>query len=116
MSQESKNKEEDNTPSISVSQETNECADTYNAGLLIVTLRRTMRYATGTGKFYPRLLRVPDFDVELISSPSNDSDNIGLSFGCGTIKDFNVHIKAKSGELAAGDYVFKYIAMDSAGD
>ena len=113
VSQESKDSENSDSPSISVTQETTERTDIHNTGLLVVTLNHSMRYATGTGKFYPRFSRVPDFDVELISSPSGDGENIGLSFGCGTVKNFNVHIKAKEGQLEAGDYVFKYVAKES---
>jgi len=111
VSLESKALSDDSTPSITVSQETSERTNTYNAGLLVVTLNKAMRYATGTGKFSPRLLHVPEFDVELISSP-DDQNNINLSFGCGTVKNFNIHLKAKFGTLPAGDYVLKYVAMD----
>lgn len=114
VSQEAKIYEED-IPSISVSQRTNDRTETYNSGMLVVTLNRDMRYATGTGKFYPRLLHIPEFDVELISSP-DDKENICLSFGCGTVKNFNVHMKAKKGTLPAGDYIFKYVAMDDANE
>ena len=116
VSQESKDTDNNDSPSISVSQETTERTDVHNTGLLVVTLNRSMRYATGTGKFVPRFSRVPDFDVELINSPSGDIEDIGLSFGCGTVKNFNVHMKAKDGQLEAGDYVFKYVAKESETD
>lgn len=114
VSQESKFTDEDETPSISVSQETTERTDESNSGLLVVTLNRSMRYATGTGKFYPRLTQLPKFDVELVSSPYENNDNVGLSFGCGTVHNFNIHIRAKKGQLDAGDYIFKYIATEPA--
>lgn len=111
VSLESKISVEDSLPSISVSQETNECTDKYNTGFLIVTLNKSMRYATGTGKFNPYFSHIPEFVVELVGCPDNE-ENIKLSFGCGTVKNFNVHLKAKNGVLPAGDYVFKYVATD----
>lgn len=112
VSLESKRIEEDERPSISVTQETTERTDEFNSGLLVVTLNKDMRYATGTGKFNPTFSHIPIFDVELISSPYENNENIGLSFGCGTVKHFNVHIKAKRGQLTSGDYVFKYVAKE----
>jgi hypothetical protein len=70
-----------------------------------------MRYATGTGKFNPRFAVVPDFSVEFIDSPYPDTEMVGLSYGCGTTKDFNVHLRGKRGsQLEAGDYIFQYTA------
>jgi hypothetical protein len=69
-----------------------------------------MRYATGTGKFLPRFSSVPEFNIKLIDSPCENKDMIRLSFGCGTTRDFNVHLKSKDGHLDAGDYVFEYTA------
>lgn len=96
---------------IKVSQKI-EYADTNeNIGVITVSLTRDMRYATGSGKFSPRLSSVPDLAVNLVSIPEEANENIGISFGCGTNRDFNVHLKAKQGEkLSAGEYVFKYMA------
>ena len=96
---------------IKVSQKI-EYADTNeNAGVITVSLTRDMRYATGSGKFLPRLSSVPDLTVNLVSIPEEANEDIGISFGCGTNRDFNVHLKAKQGEkLNAGEYVFKYMA------
>tara|TARA_R110002167_G_C12700402_1_gene653409 strand:+ start:76 stop:1284 length:1209 start_codon:yes stop_codon:yes gene_type:complete len=110
VSLESKLADDSRQPSITVIQDSAEASKDLNCGLLIVTLNNDMRYATGTGKFYPYFSSVPDFDVDLISSPSDDNENIAISFGCGTVKNFNVHLKAKDGELAAGDYIFQYVA------
>lgn len=98
-------------PSISVAQEAYQASQDMNFGILVVTLNKAMRYATGTGKFLPNLLRVPDFSVDLLEMPGHDFEDVGISFGCGTTKNFNVHLKAKHGELAPGDYVFQYTAI-----
>lgn len=100
------------TPSISVSQETLEGDLDMQSGLLIVTLNHDMRYATGTGKFSPKFNHIPDFQVNLVNSPNEDTSNIGISFGCGTTINFNVHLKARTGVLVEGDYIFKYEAVD----
>lgn len=101
------------TPSIRVSQEVSYCDEYENTGIIIVTLERPMRYATGSGKFKPLFADIPDFEVELVSGPENSNEEIqiDISYGCGTNKDFNVHLKARGGELAAGDYVFQYRAF-----
>jgi len=112
VSFESKSIENDDFPSITVRQETNKVYDGENSGLFIVTLNKSMRYATGTGKFLPRFARVPDFDIKLVSCPDEDYENIGISFGCGTVSNFNVHLKAKQRPLPPGDYVFTYSAVD----
>ena len=98
--------------SISVSQETIETSADKRSGLLIVTLNKSMHYATGTGKFTPRFKSIPTFKVELVSSPYEDQSIVAISFGCGTVKNFNVHLRAKRGALEAGDYVFKYEAVE----
>jgi len=102
----------DTPPSIQVSQETNVCNKNENTGIIIVTLAHNMRYATGSGKFIPKLISVPDFEVEFIECPESCSkEQVHISYGCGTTKDFNVHLKAKKSELPAGDYVFNYRAI-----
>ncbi|MBD1216847.1 MAG: DUF4935 domain-containing protein [Aphanizomenon flos-aquae Clear-A1] len=98
--------------SISVSQETIETPLNRRSGLLIVTLNKSMHYATGTGKFTPRFKSIPTLTVDLVSAPYEDKSTVNIRSGCGTVKDFNVHLKAISGELEAGDYVFKYEAVE----
>ena len=98
--------------SISVSQETIETPLNKRSGLLIVTLNKSMHYATGTGKFTPRFKSIPILTVELVNAPYEDKSTVNIRSGCGTVKDFNVHLKAISGELEAGDYVFKYEAVE----
>ena len=74
-----------------------------------------MHYATGTGKFIPKFKSIPRLTVELVSSPSyEDPSVVVFSSGCGTVKDFNVHLRAKDKdkELEAGDYVFNYKAIE----
>lgn len=97
-------------PSINVHQESIDFSDGQLSGLLIVNLDTPMNYATGTGKFYPTFSSIPKFEVELIGSPYDDIAMVGLSFGCGTTRDFNVHLKGIKGPLEAGDYVFRYKA------
>jgi predicted nucleic acid-binding protein len=98
--------------SISVSQETIETPLNRRSGLLIVTLNKSMHYATGTGKFTPKFKSIPTLTVDLVSAPYEDKSTVNIRSGCGTVKDFNVHLKAISGELEAGDYVFKYEAVE----
>jgi predicted nucleic acid-binding protein len=99
------------SPSINSSQEVSICNESENVGFIVVTLEHPMKYASGSGKFRPFLTDVPDFSVDFIEGPESSNEEIHISYGCGTNKDFNVHLKAKTGELAAGDYVFQYQAM-----
>lgn len=116
VSQESKTTEHYENSPISVIQEITERTEVLESGRLVVNLNRNMRYATGTGKFNPWFSQIPSFEVELVSTPCEDTENVGLSYGCGTVKNFNVHIKAKNGLLDSGDYVFKYTAKISETD
>jgi len=100
----------DDNPSIVVSQAVIEADKNQQTGFLIVTLNKSMKYATGTGRFLQRFSDVPKLEVELQSSPYDDPSNVGISFGCGTIKNFNIHIRAKESILKAGEYVFKFKA------
>ncbi len=111
VSLDAKEKSLEDSPSIEVSQEKITTSDDLQEGLLIVTLKRPMRYATGTGKFHPRFSSIPDFDVIFLDSPYTDTSAVGLSYGCGTTINFNVHLRDRHGKpLEAGDYIFKYIA------
>ncbi|BAZ83462.1 PIN domain-containing protein [Sphaerospermopsis kisseleviana CS-549] len=98
--------------SISVSQETIKTTSNKRSGLLIVNLNKNIHYATGTGKFTPIFRSIPSLTVELINCPYEDKSIVKFSYGCGTVKNFNVHLKATHGELEAGDYVFKYEAVE----
>lgn len=112
VSSESKQSYSNHGTSIEISQEIFKTTDGYQEGMLVVSLNRPMRYATGTGKFNPKFSVIPDFKVEFADSPYPDTEMVGLSYGCGTIKDFNVHLRAKSGsQLEAGDYLFHYTAQ-----
>ena len=84
--------------------------DEWQGGYLSVYLNKPMKYATGTGKFQPRFSAIPKFEVELVDSPYEDKNMVSLSFGCGTTRDFNVHLKAGKGLLEAGSYIFQYKA------
>ena len=99
------------TPSIKVSQEVSVCNENENTGIIIVRLEHDMRYATGSGKFTPRLCDVPDFTVEFIDGPVDLDEDVNISFGCGTDSDFNVHMKGKHKALPEGDYIFQYQAF-----
>lgn len=98
-------------PSIKVSQEVNTSNENINAGLIIIRLLLDMSYATGSGKFRPELNCIPELDVDFIAGPEGAEDNMRISYGCGTTKDFNVHMKASIGKLPAGDYIFQYTAI-----
>lgn len=97
-------------PLIQTSQNVIESNNNKNIGHLYVQLNSQMPYATGTGKFNPKLDNIPSLEVNLISTPNNDSSNIHLSYGCGVTKNFNVHMKSKTDYLEAGEYVFEYTA------
>jgi len=79
-------------------------------GQVIITLNKPMKYATGTGKFSPRFTAVPDFSVELLDTPYENTDEVKFSQGVGTPADFNIHLNGKGGFLKAGDYTFRYNA------
>lgn len=100
----------DDEPSIVVSQAIVEAGENQQSGFLILTLNRGMSYATGTGRFVQRFSDVPKLEVELNDSPYDDSANVGVSFGCGTTKNFNIHIRGKREMLKAGEYIFKFKA------
>ena len=81
-------------------------------GELTITINRELKYATGTGKFNPRLSDVPDLIIEPLSCPENISfDMVKISHGCGTNRDFNIHLRAKNGRLSCGTYTFRYSAI-----
>lgn len=97
--------------SISIEQTPETEEHTKNEGYFTINLSKNMRYATGSGKFIPELIFVPDFHASIISSPEGmEKNNMKISFGCGTTKDFHIHIKGLNSELIAGDYVFHYEA------
>ena len=96
---------------LTVSQ-SNEVSSEYESQeTLKVTLSDDMKYATGTGRFNPKLNGIPDdLSIELIQYPSDGDEDFKYSYGCGTNTNFHVHLKAKNGVLLAGDYVFSYQA------
>jgi len=101
-------------PSIDVYQDPFDSpVNEWQGGLLFVHLNRPMRYATGTGKFNPKFSTIPEFNVKLLDSPYDNNNMVALSFGCGTTRDFNVHLRAKDTFLEAGTYVFEYTASES---
>lgn len=97
-------------PAISVAQEIHEVNEDNQSGLITITLNKSIRYATGTGKFTPYFQDVPDIKIELVDSPYFSEDEFKLSYGCGTVKDFNVHLRGYRENLEQGAYVFKYTA------
>ncbi|CAH6985842.1 PIN_8 domain-containing protein [Vibrio chagasii] len=102
---------EESTPTIKVSQHSEVSNEYENQGTLKVTLSDDMKYATGTGRFKPRLKDKPDdLSIELVQYPSDGDEDFKYSYGCGTNNNFNVHLKAKGGVLLAGEYVFSYKA------
>ncbi|MBP0601316.1 hypothetical protein J8I01_02105 [Aeromonas sanarellii] len=97
-------------PAISVTQEIQHVDDQVQSGLFTVTLNKNMKFATGTGKFKPFFEDVPDLEVELVDSPYSSEDPFKLSYGCGTVKNFNVHLRGYGENLEQGDYIFRYKA------
>ncbi|OAM51509.1 hypothetical protein A7981_08440 [Methylovorus sp. MM2] len=96
---------------IEVSQEVLDSEKDEQTGFLNVHLTGPMKYATGTGKFLPAFASIPKFSIDLINSPYSDNSVIGVSSGCGTPMNFNVHMKSKHGLLEEGDYLFMYTAV-----
>ena len=103
------NIKEDSSP-IGVSQSTTKSEEGVQEGQIVVTLNKPMKYATGTGKFTPRFSGVPEFEVNLISSPYAKTEDVKFSHGVGKPTDFNLHLNGKGENLKAGDYVFQYKA------
>jgi len=101
---------EDTSP-IEVSQNTIKSEEAEQEGQVIVTLNKPMKYATGTGKFVPRFVGVPEFEVELVGSPYEKIEQVKYSHGVGKPTDFNLHLNGNGELLKAGDYVFKYKAQ-----
>ena len=96
---------------ISTSQETTSVGKYRQTGLLIITINKHIKYATGTGKLTPIFENAPNLEVELVESPYDDSSFVGISSGCGTVTDFNIHMRARKDLLKIGDYVFSYSAF-----
>ena len=97
-------------PSIEVNQDTIDSDDQMQAGLLFVTLNKPMRYATGTGRFRPEFENVPHLEIDIVETPNQDDEAVGISYGCGTTNNFNVHLNGKGKLLESGEYVFRYEA------
>lgn len=100
---------EESSP-IEVSQDRTTSEANLQEGQIIVTLKKPMKYATGTGKFIPRFAGVPTFEVNLVSSPYSKIEDVSFSHGVGKPTDFNIHLNGKGEMLKAGDYVFSYKA------
>ncbi len=98
------------TSPIEVSQNRTTSDANLQEGQIIVTLKKPMKYATGTGKFIPRFAGVPTFEVQLVSSPYSKIEDVSFSHGVGKPTDFNIHLNGKGEALKAGDYVFSYKA------
>ncbi|WP_318436113.1 PIN-like domain-containing protein [Photobacterium leiognathi] len=96
---------------ISVQQDVHLSGGNENHGKITVNLSHDMSYATGSGQFSPVLIDVPAmFEVDLVEYPSDGDNEFTYSSGCGTNRDFNVHLKARKGLLLSGNYVFSYRA------
>jgi hypothetical protein len=100
---------EESSP-IEVSQNRTTSEADLQEGQIIVTLKKPMKYATGTGKFIPRFAGVPTFEVNLVSSPYSKIEEVSFSHGVGKPTDFNIHLNGKGETLKSGDYVFNYKA------
>lgn len=99
------------TPSIITSQTPILQGPFKHEGIITITLQRNMKYATGSGKFTPDMIDFPDFHATLIATAEGiNEDGMKIGFGCGTTKDFHIHLKAKEGDLPSGDYSFYYVA------
>lgn len=100
----------DESPAIQHNQSIILREENKQHGQLIISLNKPIPYASATGKFQPRMSTVPDFEVNLISSPYDNNNNVKFSKGVGTPNDFNIHINGKGEKLKIGNYVFEYTA------
>lgn len=89
-------------------QEVETSTSEFQEGQLHVTLHKPMRYASANAKFKPRVHIVPEISVNLYDYPEQNENNIKVSTGCGTLINFNVHLKGTSDLLRPGTYSFKY--------
>lgn len=103
---------ETSKPTITVHQEVDFSDEHENYGTITVNLSHDMKYATGSGRLSPLLTDIPSiFEAKLVEYPSNGENEFKYSSGCGTNRDFNVHLKPIKGLLLSGDYVFTYKAV-----
>lgn len=85
-------------------------SDIENKGLLIVTIRRSARNFTASGRLTPMMTQPPTVEASLISHPEK-TPPFQMKAGTGTRYDFNIHIKsATSSPLPVGQYIFNYRA------
>jgi hypothetical protein len=97
--------------SLYVKQEVEINDQNNKAGIITIVLNKEMNYATGTGKFFPSFDCIPALSIDLLDAPYNDKSEFSITYGCGTQKNFSVHIKPKNGLLKPGDYIFSYKAL-----
>lgn len=96
---------------IEVSQEVLISSETFQKGKFHITLKEPMRYASGAAKFSPFISSPPDILIKMTSCPQNDESRVKLSTGCGTLRNFHIHMKGVGAKLEVGTYSFEYEAM-----
>ncbi|GAB4198897.1 MAG: hypothetical protein Tsb002_34070 [Wenzhouxiangellaceae bacterium] len=98
-------------PAVNLDQEVQSADEGLNSGLLYMEVLRSVKNATGTGKFKPLLKSVPSLSASIENSPYEDNEGLQITYGAGKNSDFNVHIRREDGApLKTGKYVVKYRA------
>jgi len=102
-------------PAVSVVQEVDSASGISNTGKLRISISRSVKSFTGTGRFDPKLAKSPEVLVSVVGSP-DDASNVWARANTGTNHDFNVHVHP--GELGkmmpVGEYIIEYEASCSA--
>jgi hypothetical protein len=90
-----------------------ENTETFQAGTLMISVKRLTYRATGTGALNPRMLVNPDVTVKLVKWPqTTQPESVRYPVGVGTNFNFNIglHSGIAGVSLALGDYIFEYEA------
>lgn len=92
-------------------QEVDASTGQINRGRMRVTLLRSVRNFTTSGKFEPNLETPPSISVRLIDGP-DDLPDVTVHANTGTTFDFNIHLMSGVHQklLPEGEYVLEYDA------
>jgi hypothetical protein len=98
-------------PAVKVVQEVDTSEAQTNRGQIRVTLSRSVRNFTASGRFDPNLSLIPSLRAKLLSGPS-DMPDIILRSNTGTTFDFNIHVHSvdRTKQLPEGEYIMEYDA------
>ena len=98
-------------PAVKVVQEVDFSDLQENKGRLRVTLSRSVRNFTASGRFDPTMSLAPSLRADLLSGPS-EMPQIILRSNTGTTFDFNIHVHSdeRAKQLPEGEYILEYDA------